>query len=484
MANNNNNRPKKDVAGTMERLVSTLKDDEVASIRQRWSASPLRIGTVCSGTDAPIQALENLLSLLNANDATADGQELNIEHVFSCEYTKFKREFIVETSNPKLLFSDVTELSSGNGTCHDGAKRNVPSNIDVLIAGTECVDFSSLSSSRKALDDPDGKSGKTFWATQKLAKKDTPPIVILENGHLCPANEMKKAFEEIGYVAVHTKICSSHYLLPQSRKRAYFLFLHKDKARLLPSCTGDDWIETMERLGPKRQSAKTNDGINWTAFLTSDHATKKPRKKSGRSASLADSLGSKWLAEIVAIEMKEGLTPHDAEGGRPYSDATKDTLALQHLSDRAKMRLDVQCKRAMKAGIDPFSVPLLWNHAQQLRFTDAGFNASDGIPKRIAPCVTPKHEWIVSSRRGALTGGEALAFQGISVPKKVLSKFDCGQLRDLAGNAMSTTVVASVVIAMFLTSEMIDGVQTDKKRSSSNISSSGTRTRPKRTRKI
>jgi hypothetical protein len=117
----------------------------------------------------------------------------------------------------------------------------------------------------------------------------------------------------------------------------------------------------------------------------------------------------------------------------------------------------VQCKRAQAAGIDPFAVPLLWNPAQQLRFTDAGFS-KDGGAKLIAPCVTPKHEWVVSSRKAPLTGVEALLLQGISLKSygdKVLKKFDDKQLRDLAGNAMSTTVVAAVFLSCFLNCELV-----------------------------
>jgi len=353
--------------------------------------------------------------------------------------------------------------------CHDGLTREVPNDINVLVAGTECVDFSSLSNSRKGLKGG-GRSDITFWATHTLAKKCKPAIVILENVAKCPAKEMEKAFEDIGYITGHTKVCTSDYILPQSRSRAYFVFLHCDKARFLSSCTEDDWINTMERLGPKRRAQQNEKCLGWTDFLSSDNATKKnTKKKGGRGKPLSESLESKWLAEVMAIEKKEKLTPYDAKGGRPYSDATKNIKAIASLTDRAKMRLDVQYKRAIKAGIDPLKMPLLWNPAQQLRFTDAGFNPNDGKPRPIAPCVTPKHEWIVSCRKGPLTGAESLALQGIPVSKEVLPQFDCGQLRDLAGNAMSTSVIAAAFLATFLTSELIDNDSLEKRSASASI---------------
>ncbi len=420
---------------------------------------------------------------------------MTMEHVFSCENVKFKRDFIAKTSNPPLIFTDLLELANNNGTglCRDGSTHALPKEeLHFLIAGTECKDFSSLSSSRKGINDRDGKSASTFWATHTLAKQLQPYIILLENVSQCPAPQMANAFINIGYTPVHIKVCTSNYYLPQSRCRSYFIFLNNKKTRFRERLTCDDWIAEMERLASQK---KKEEIVSWTRYLGIDNdndTTKKnkmmmmqqPSKKKGggRGKPLAESLDSKWLAEITAIETKEGLTPYNAkEGGRPYSDATKDVEAIASLPDRAKMRLDVQYKRAVKAGIDPMKSHLIWNPAQQLRYTHSGIlfgnnnendngddsgggsNKSKPTPRLITPCVTPKHEWIISTRMGPLTGVEALALQGICnnehhhhvLSKEVLSQFTCEQLRDLAGNAMSTTVVAAVFISTFLTTELI-----------------------------
>jgi len=443
-----------DVPGMVRRLVAVLSDGEVAALSRKWSASPLRVATVCSGTDAPILGLDMLRDALYARSGR---HKIGIEHVFSCEKVKFKRDFVAATTRPALLFQDVTEVAQGEGMCHDGVRRLVPEHFNVLISGTECVDFSSLSTAPKGLRGG-GRSAITFWATLELAKARTPAVVLLENVATCPARDMEQAFAEAGYVAAHTKVCTSDYLLPQSRSRCYFLFLLAGKARFLPSSSEETWIHTMKRLGPRRPSFPEEIPLRWTDFLLeeSDTPTAPTGKKKGRRGKpLSESLGSKWLAEVQAIEEKEGLQKYGEPGGRPYSDATAHVAALASLPDRAKMRLDVQCKRALQAGIDPLTVPLLWNPAQQLRFTDAGFG-TDGRPRPLAPCVTPKHEWVVSARRAPLRGAEALALQGIRVPWEALAKFDEKQLRDLAGNAMSTTVAAAALLATFLTAELVE----------------------------
>ena len=165
------------------------------------------------------------------------------------------------------------------------------------------------------------------------------------------------------------------------------------------------------------------------------------------------------------MEREEGLVKYNEPNGRPYSKVS----SLAYLPDRAKLRLDVQFKRAAKAGIDPLVTPLLWNPQTQLRFsTHGGLQLSTGQPRTTAPIVTPLHEYIVSTRKSALTGPEALALQGIRVPNHVLRQFTDRQLRDLAGNAMSTTVVAAVFLATMFTTRMVDddpvrrGVATQK----------------------
>jgi site-specific DNA-cytosine methylase len=281
-----------------------------------------------------------------------------------------------------------------------------------------------------------------------LAKARQPAIVILENVAKCPAKEMEEAFKKAGYVAAHCKVCTSDYLLPQSRQRKYFFFIHRDKAQQTP---GTDWVELMEKLGSKRPALPTDKALDWKDFLRNDSAapSQNKKRKRGGGKPLSASQGTKWLAEVKAIEKKEGLTPYDEDGGRPYSEVTSNSEALVSLPDRAKLRLDVQYKRAVKAGIDPTVTPLLWNPAQQLRFTDAR-----PWLRTIAPCVTPKHEWIVSSRKGPLNGRECLDLQGIPVSDDDIASFDDAQLRDLAGNAMSTTPIAAACLAAFLSCEM------------------------------
>ena len=95
----------------MKQIVGSLSADEITTIKNKWGVphehdgnhkNELRIGTVCSGTDAPIIALEQALQVLNNDYESIEGR-IKMKHVFSCENVKFKRNFIEQTTNPQLI---------------------------------------------------------------------------------------------------------------------------------------------------------------------------------------------------------------------------------------------------------------------------------------------------------------------------------------------------------------------------------------------
>ena len=69
----------------------------------------LRVGTMCSGTESPLLALQ-LISEAMEGDETMAGRKLDVEHIFSCEIEPFKQAYIERNFSPPILFRDVTEL--------------------------------------------------------------------------------------------------------------------------------------------------------------------------------------------------------------------------------------------------------------------------------------------------------------------------------------------------------------------------------------
>jgi hypothetical protein len=61
----------------------------------------------------------------------------------------------------------------------------------------------------------------------------------------------------------------------------------------------------------------------------------------------------------------------------------------------------------------------------------------------------------ITNRGGPMVGLEALSMQGLPVDKLLLTRETEDQLADLAGNAMSTTVVGACILAALVTGKKL-----------------------------
>ncbi len=137
---------------------------------------PLRVATMCSGTESPLLALDKIG---NACEHVY-GAKLNVDHVFSCEIEPFKQAYIERNFAPPILFRDIRELDEDQATTAYGALVDVPGHCDMLIAGTSCVDYSNLNNEQKEITEQ-GESGQTFRGMMTWVQRKQPPVVILEN---------------------------------------------------------------------------------------------------------------------------------------------------------------------------------------------------------------------------------------------------------------------------------------------------------------
>ena len=76
--------------------------------------------------------------------------------------------------------------------------------------------------------------------------------------------------------------------------------------------------------------------------------------------------------------------------------------------------------------------------------------AVDTTPLGVSVCVTPSGIPFVTTRGGPLVGLEALSLQGLPIEKLLLTRETQRQLQDLAGNAMSSTVVGAALLSALL----------------------------------
>lgn len=185
-----------------------------------------------------------------------------------------------------------------------GALAKVPSDVDILIAGFSCVDFSKLNKKGKRLTDI-GESGDTFRAILEYAKLYRPPVIILENVDGAPWDFIKDIWEnntegvkkymdehknkdceneqgsdpvwgedDPGYSAMWHKVDAKCYYIPHTRTRRYMICL--DRLRYPSTEAADaavqDWQTYMMEL-------ERNASVNVEAFLLPDDDPRLQRAK-------------------------------------------------------------------------------------------------------------------------------------------------------------------------------------------------------------
>ena len=182
--------------------------------------SVLRVGTDCSGIEAPIESLRQL--------------EIPHRHMWSSDIDKFVIQSIKANYEPEILFGDP------DGTYSDGdiTKRDnsILPDIDLYVAGFPCQPFSNAGK-RKGFSD---KRGNVFWSCLDVIKTKRPKYFILENvkGILWNDKENKKdkygrtwttiwnalqGLEEYGYCVRWRVLNTKDYGIPQNRERVFMV---------------------------------------------------------------------------------------------------------------------------------------------------------------------------------------------------------------------------------------------------------------------
>ncbi|KAJ3136566.1 hypothetical protein HK100_001549 [Physocladia obscura] len=404
---------------------------------------PLRLATMCSGTESPLLAIKLISDALSAKLGTPNA--LKFHHVFSCEIEPFKQAYIDRNFKPPILFRDVRQLCNETATTAYGATVSVPGNVDILIAGTSCVDYSSLNNKKQGIE-AKGESGETFRGMLGWVKNHRPPIVILENVCGAPWDTVVEHFDGIGYNATFTRTDTKLYYIPHTRTRVYLIALSREKLFGYSEDMVDEWKDVLKGMA-RKASTPVED------YLL---ATDDPRIHAARQdlAKTKDDVGSKtgrtdWsrcesrhaFARInEELGNKRPLTAWSEGGMSNYPDfAWNDWGRTQ--TDRVLDLSDINYLRLAKTGLDVMYKTLVWNLSQNVDRNTASSNPG------ISPCLTPTMIAYITNRGGPLVGLEALSLQGIPVNQLLLTRESEDQLADLAGNAMSSTVVGAAFLA-------------------------------------
>ncbi|RHZ71269.1 hypothetical protein CDV55_103969 [Aspergillus turcosus] len=431
-----------DIYEHMTKRALELNFDDVLA---HLGSKPLRVVTMCSGTESPLLALEMVQNVLRKTF----GKNFEFRHLFSAEIVPFKQAYIERNFHPRFLFRDVKQLKDRFAQTAYGSLEKIPKNPDLVIAGFSCVDFSGLNNKRKTLDEQ-GESGGTFWGIIRYAVAYRPRIVVLENVKTAPWEKIAEHWNEINYVAVHNSVDTKAYYLPQTRERGYMLCIDRNLLGKhgLSDQTVMDWPNVFDDF---KRPASSPAGM---FLLDADDPRLEQIEKdmSFRVTSTAVRATIDWT-KYQARHQNYRLT-RELGFDRPIS-KSQDSGACQmldfawqtwfrYLPERIWDTIDVNFLRKLIEGYD-------------MNFKERCIELSQGVEREIdsrafgiVGCITPSGIPYITTRGGPLCGLEALALQGLPLDRLLLTRESPRDLQDLAGNAMSSTVVGAAVLSALI----------------------------------
>eukprot|EP00435_Cladocopium_sp_Y103_P028327 s3667_g7.t1 len=370
-------------------------------------SAALRVGTDCSGLEAPVHALRAL--------------EIPHIHVFSCENNLAARSMIEANCKPRVFFEDVLK------SCEDAAPF-----CHLYVAGFSCKPFSTLHYKSKLLEERDAS---IFRAVVRRISTLRPPCFVLENveGIQRVMKDITSQLKACGYLVVHKLMDPASLGEPLLRPRFYFLGLRKDVACVNQACA--------EQVVDQLWSAALKDGERVSLLqrlLPNNHPLvhacqlqRKERWTKAASAGFPDpSCRTKWKTKHAAIEM--------APGERHCVPAcTADKLFL-HLPRQRDLWKKLSQKWVGQAN------RLTCDVSQSLG------RARDRVDGKV-PTITPRSHLIVAEVQRALVPHEMLLLHGFPLHRMVVPPTIKGvDLQSMAGNTMHIPVVGAAMVMTLL----------------------------------
>ncbi|CAN9451106.1 unnamed protein product [Alternaria alternata] len=395
----------------------------------------IRVATMCSGTESPLLALDEISKALVATGRTP----MQIQQELSAEIEVLKQGYIERNFAPKRLFRDVRDFireSATTAVTAYGAEVDIPTDVDILIAGFVCKDLSRLNTRGKTLDDG-GESGDTFQRMYAYTDRFRPSIVLLEN----VKNEKKtwddvvRRFDKTGYEAQWIYCETKNYYLPQTRERMYMIAIERTHSGKGVKSATSQWKDLMRNL--ERQCSSP-----YEAFLPDSL-----KESSGYSLlkNEPDWALCKLRNDHIRSEKRLGiLSPisRRSDNGTVLPPDFVDSKFYISQSSRVHDAIDIAHLEAAAKGYDSLYKMALWDVSQNVD----RFKADLGI----APWITLGGQDFVSNRQHALNGSQLLMLQEMPLDRLLFANETHKDLQNLAGNAMSTTVIGASLISALI----------------------------------
>lgn len=175
----------------------------------------LKLATVCSGIGAP----EKALTLLGIPYELAFFSEIDLPAIRSyCA---------IHNANGNKNLGDLSRIDYGK----------LPKDIDLIVGGTPCQDFSTSGLGRGGEEGSCTRSS-LMWYYVRMIENIRPKVVVWENvaavlsrNHIRTYHKFYSTFTSLGYT-VHVDLLNAKYFnLPQNRVRIFLIAIRKDEEK-------------------------------------------------------------------------------------------------------------------------------------------------------------------------------------------------------------------------------------------------------------
>lgn len=463
-----------------KRFLARLTDAERADLCA-WVTIELRgvinIGTVCSGTDAPVLVWLALRQALHE----ACGVTLIVQHSFSCEKDERKQRFIrsVFPDVPRL-YEDCCELGEAEAADVITGKRQAVPSVAALFGGFPCTDASSLNPSsatagnRTCLQRGDKRTGSVFAGILRYVKARRDPLLFLglenvlalafpprERGRIVGPDNLSVAVhllaEECGFWTKVWSLDPRLFGVPQCRPRLWMAsFPSESLRRLALSAEAADarLSDLMSRLTGSRLAQFDDYLLPETHVQVQQVAMKLEARACLREGRLADAClmrggrmpptqkargqchaptgAERWLA----LHLRE----YDARGMKWWESAIPtDSVLTCFPGLRALQQRQFECLRLVGVTDFPERVTRTVDVSQM--------SGRAKLAEGFVHTLTPSGQKYITSRCRMLLGTEALRLQSLWFGEAALSPFDDSLLLNLAGNAFEGSCCAATVFS-------------------------------------
>ena len=174
----------------------------------------IKVGTDCSGIEAPIHALNNIVKKHN----------IKYKHGFACDIDNYVIQYHKNNHKCTKFFNDITKRDI----------KDVPA-IDLYVAGFPCQPYSRANKYKNNSD----KRKNIFYNCFEVIKNKKPKIFLLENVKTLLSNQKGETFknimkelEDLNLYNIHYKVLNTKdYSIPQCRDRLFIVGILKSKTK-------------------------------------------------------------------------------------------------------------------------------------------------------------------------------------------------------------------------------------------------------------